>query len=115
VQAVGRKYDITPIFEAISTRSSQNLYADYFALMVIDPARMSCELFINKETEIGFNFKKQLRDEAPRAWLNCKQNEFKPSYTDGKSKCDSAVCQIFSVDLNCAQVLSIPFESGDIG
>jgi len=115
VQAVGHRYDIAPIFEAISTRFSQNLNADYFALMIIDPAHMSCELFINKETEIGFNIKKQLREETPRTWLNCKQNEFRPCYSDGKIKCNSAVCQIFVTDLNCSQVLSIPFESGDIG
>ena len=81
MQAPAYKYEIAPIFEAISTRSSQNLNADYFALMIIDPTRMSCELYINKEAEIGFNIKKQLGDEAPKAWLNCRQNDFKHSYS----------------------------------
>jgi len=115
MQAVARSCDIAPIFEAISSRSSQNLDADYFALMIIDPARMTCDLHINKETEIGFNLKKQLQDEAPRAWLNCRQKEFKPCYSDDKTKCKSVICGIFSTDLGCSQVLSVPFESDDLG
>jgi len=115
MQAVAYRCDIAPIFEAISTRFSQNLNADYFALMIIDPARMSCELYINKEAEIGFSLKKQLEDEAPRAWLNSRQKEFRPCYADEKTKCNSVICEIFSSDLGCSQVLSIPFESDDLG
>jgi signal transduction histidine kinase/ActR/RegA family two-component response regulator len=115
VQAAAYKCDIAPIFEAISTRSSQNLNAEYFALMIIDPTRMSCGLFINKETEIGVDLKKQLQEEAPKAWLNCRQNEFKPCYSDGKNKCNNPICEIFTTDLSCTQVLSMPFESDDLG
>jgi len=113
---VSYKSQITPLFEAISSRSSQNLNADYFTLMVVDSERMDCELFVNKKVSIDSAVIDMLKNKAPETWLKSIRKPLKYYCKGLGDKCKrNPVCKVFIEDLNCGQVLKIPFELEDIG
>ncbi|MCP4582091.1 MAG: response regulator [candidate division Zixibacteria bacterium] len=113
---VSYKNLIAPLFEAISSRSSQNLNADYFTLMIIDSTRGECELFANKKVGIDSDLINKLKGVAPEIWLANSRRSSKYRCTGYGDRCKKkAVCEVFAKDLGCSQVLKIPFDLEDIG
>ncbi len=109
------KNHVLPIFEAISIRNSQNLGADYFALIIVDSVLMQCYLLINKKTNETAQLEKELQKIAPNTWELCSQQDFNPSDENDELLCTKPICNVFAKTLHCRKALTIPFELVDIG
>jgi len=109
------KNHVLPIFEAISIRKSQNLGADYFALIIVDSVLMQCDLLINKKTNETAQLEKELQKVAPNTWELCSQQGFNPSDENDELLCTKPICNVFAKTLHCRKALTIPFELVDIG
>lgn len=114
---VPRNIFVLPIYEAISTRACRNLEADYFALIIVDPVRLDCELYISKkiDPELVLKLKKLLRKEAPKSWVLDKQKQSSTFPGCNGDSMKHLIGQIFSETLKCQKILFIPFEIEGIG
>jgi len=107
---------ISSLFEAISSRSSQNLNADYFALMIINSTRMDSDVYVNKKININSGIIDKLKNKAPEVWQSNIQKGSQYRCRGFGDECrNNPVCGIFLKDLKCGQVMKIPFELEDLG
>ena len=113
--AASHKNLVQPIFEVISGRASQNLGADYFVLVIIDPARPACEVFVNSRGKGSGKIEEMVRAESPLAWHDSRSHNLSFICENSDTQQQSRLCQIFFTMLNCRQVLAVPFEIEDIG
>lgn len=113
--AVSHKNLVQPIFEVISGRASQNLGADYFVLVIIDPVRPACEVFINSRGKGSAKIEEMVKAESPSAWHDSKSHNLVFICENSDARQQSRLCRIFFTMLNCRQVLAVPFEIEDIG
>jgi len=109
------KNHIMPIFEAISTRGSQNMGADYFALIIVDSVLMESDLLINVITDEAVQLEEELQKIAPNTWELCSQQDFNPIDKNAEFLCSKPICNVFIKILHCRKALAVPFELVDIG
>jgi len=113
--AVSLKNLVQPIFEVIAGRVSQNLGGDYFVLVVIDPLRPNCEVFINSRQRGDKAVEEMVKGESPAAWQECKRHGLSLICENSRDQQPNRLSQIFFTALSCRQVLMAPFEIEDIG
>jgi signal transduction histidine kinase len=115
MSVVSHKNLITPLFEAISTRPSQNLNADIFALAVLDPVSRECELYINNTENFYDNLLDDFKHKVLQSWLLSKQESFKSVCDSIENFNSNCAFKPLLAALNCHRGLISPFEMEDVG
>jgi signal transduction histidine kinase/CheY-like chemotaxis protein len=115
MSVVSHKDLITPLFEAISTRPSQNLNADVFALAVLDPDQGECELYINNADELSAEIIQKFKQEAVASWKLSKEQAFKTVCDSIRNLNNNCAFKPLLSALNCHRGVISPFEMEDVG
>lgn len=113
--ATSHKNLVPSIYEAVSVRSRQNLEADYFALLIVDPLRMECDVFIDKQQNGDPEFIESLKRIGPRCWLISKDKGFSQPCECNENKCADSISKTFADHLKCCKTFVISFELEDLG
>jgi signal transduction histidine kinase/ActR/RegA family two-component response regulator len=99
-----------PIFEVISPRARQAINADYFVLIVYNPIRKECRLFVDHQIKNRGTLEKELLQKVAEIWKLRKKPECKFIYESIDNPGSASVCSILGKMLDCRSILQVPYE-----